>query len=319
MKLCNKILNNKLKIVTVICLAIALFGMLILGIFGINQTVDYKDHKEVYVVVDSNLNGAYEIMKEESVKYFADKGLKVAAAEVINDGEKIVYKFHDSDKFPTNENVDAFTQGLSDIINAKFGEDANLNVLHCTVSANNVKAFSNFNLFYYLLGLFIALVVIFGFTLIFEGVSGALTTVLIGVCSAFLSFALIVLTRIPFEPFGVMALSFSGIIGAILTAVLTDRAKNLLKEAVNEKAPLAEISKTAYENGFERISFVSIAVAVAGIIFLIIGPMYLRFLGLQLICSAISVILGTGYFDTLWPLFKKMNKSIKNKDRSTTI
>ena len=84
----NFSVNSKFKIWISIIIAVIVLGFTVLGIFGFNQTVDYKPSYEVVVSMDTQLDDKLTTAKlsERAQSYLEAKGLDAVdyATEVID-------------------------------------------------------------------------------------------------------------------------------------------------------------------------------------------------------------------------------------------
>ena len=101
-------INSKYKIWITIMLAIVVLGFTVFGIFGFNQTIDYKNSHEAVVSMDTQLEITPEKLGETAQSYFDAKGISpVSYATQEIDGPigkySIIYKFDKDVNLNTTE------------------------------------------------------------------------------------------------------------------------------------------------------------------------------------------------------------------------
>ena len=69
-------LLKKYKFFIVCALVVLVVGMALFGIFGLNQTVDYKGGYEVRVSIDQSVGNSKSILKNSTEDYFASSDIK---------------------------------------------------------------------------------------------------------------------------------------------------------------------------------------------------------------------------------------------------
>ena len=170
---CNII--SKLKIALIAVLVILLAGAVVFGIFGLNDTADYKDGYELSVSVDVNISNASTVLKDSTDAYLNSKGVSYAghALEVLDDGGSLVFKFVDD--ISSKIDVAEFEKSIEDAMQ----QYDILKGLDITVSYYERTALTNYNVVSILIGLGVAIVVAFIYTLIMEKLSGGLITLII--------------------------------------------------------------------------------------------------------------------------------------------
>ena len=112
----KKSLLPGMKIWITIIISVLLVGMVLLGIFGFNKSIDYRAGYEVSVTANDILDDSVEIMKSTTEKYFSDNGLKPVkqTEQQLNGGETLIYKF--------DKDVSAHKDGLQTAVQAKLTE-----------------------------------------------------------------------------------------------------------------------------------------------------------------------------------------------------
>lgn len=292
---------SKMRYFLVATLAIILVGVTLFGIFGFNQTADYKDSYELKVGIDRKAEGAFELLSESVEEYFDANAKDVRyALQTIDGGKTIILKF--------NEDVSSKVEGAKEFLQAKF-DDANLNV---KVSADLYEVNPGVSKVQWKLFIAggIALVVVFIYALIFEKLAGALATIFSSIVSAIMFIALMGITRIPANPFVLSAGIISSALASILAISTTSRYREEAKNTANEKLSASElVDKISLKEKSKYILLVGF-VAVIGIVTAVCGLGYFIWAGAQLILAGVSAAF-TAYFGT--PLIWQAVKSRKSK------
>ena len=68
-------ISKSMKWFTIVVIAVLVIGMTLLGVFGLNDTVDFKESYEVQVSVDQTYEDACTKMRTEAEKYFEANGI----------------------------------------------------------------------------------------------------------------------------------------------------------------------------------------------------------------------------------------------------
>ena len=289
---------NKMRYYLVATLAIVLIGITLFGIFGFNQTADYKNAYEVKVAIDRNAEGAIELLSESVEEYFNENAKSVGyAMQTVDGGKTIILKF--------NQDVSDKIIGAKEYLQDKFiAEELNVQVSVDLYEVNPGKSNIQWKLF---IAGGIALAVIFIYALIFEKLAGSLATLFSAVVSGVTFIALMGITRIPARPFVLSA----GIIASVLSAVLSissvARFREESKNVANEKLTFAQlVDKVSLKEIKKYIAFMAVVLAV-GIIFALCGFGYFVWGGAQIILAGVSATISA-YFGAplIW-------QAIKNK------
>ncbi len=287
-KLCLK------KIFILSTLVVVLIGMLCLGIFGLNNSVDYKNAYELDVSVDIENEDTSSIMQEQCKKYFEEVGINPVAYSLIKIGDKsVVYSFHNdiSDKIVIEDLISVIKEKAENYM--EFDAEIYQTENYVDSQTKNV-----------VLVMAIALVLAFIYLLFMEQIKSALTTLISSLISVLLTISLVSITRVPVEPvFGISVLS-SFILSFILSGVLLDRFKEDLRLQEASKLSTCEIVKNQTKNSVVRYIMISVVVLITALVLVVLGTGYLKFLGLQLVLVCVSSLF-TSYAWTpmVWKFF----------------
>ena len=287
--------TQKFKLWLVITLVVVVCGMIVLGVFGVNKSVDYKQSYEVTVGVDQNVDGASENVKVISEQYFKEKGIapKSYAYQSMNRGNVHIYKFQNATKIVATELTEYVTEKLA---NSKV-------VVESTVS--EVVNYADSGVWGLVIGLAVSAVAVFLYLLIMEKLASALSVLFSSVISAVLALSVISLTRIPILPILGVAVSASALLSAILSTVMVGRFKEEGKNV--NKISTSEIADKSEKNSVLRFAFVFFALLLVSIILGTVGGLgYLTFVALTLlvvdVCAVFSSFVWTPIF---WSALKK--------------
>ncbi len=301
-----KNMSKSLKIFTVIALSAIVVGMVFLGIFGFNKTLDYDNGYELKIEIEGNYGETAEStagkMKTAAEKYFNEKGVnyKNYSVETLENGNVLLIKL---DQQSSEKIV------IADLT-AKIDDAIFESGLTSSASLYKKQIFTSSELGWVILGLGITAVIMFIYVFFTEKLAGALSVIITSLISVLLFLSLMAITRIPATPFVYTVMAFTCLLGASLSLVLVNRLSELKKNVGNDKKTGAELGDVALKSSAVRLAFVSGAILLAGLLFAIIGPAYLRFLGLQIIVSVISSLFATVSFSAvLWRVFKNDKKS----------
>ena len=294
MKCCNK------KIWLIITLLIVIAGMVFLGVFGLNQTPDNGKSFEVRAGVDVDIDGSGKIAKDAAVKYFNDNNLKYAAyaTQVYDDGAMFVFKF-DTESAPA---VD--TAALETAIQNALKANAQTEKLTAKVEGVyevNVTRYGE--VLGVTLAIGVAAVAALLYLMLTEKPAAAVASFCSALISAVLFLSIIAVARIPAYPALTATLAFAFTLGLIFSAVLTNRFREVMKIAGNEKL---DKSAKGVKQGLARIIFVTIAVLFAALPLAVFGGLSLTFVALQLVAAAVAAMFASLFWTPfLWIGLKK--------------
>ena len=297
MKCCNK------KIWLIITLLIVIAGMVFLGVFGLNQTPDNGKSFEVRAGVDVDIDGSGKIAKDAAVKYFNDNNLKYAAyaTQVYDDGAMFVFKF-DTVSAPA---VD--TAALETAIQNALKANAQTEKLTAKVEGVyevNVTRYGE--VLGVTLAIGVAAVAALLYLMLTEKPAAAVASFCSALISAVLFLSIIAVARIPAYPAFTATLAFAFTLGLIFSAVLTNRFREVMKIAGNEKLDKSAIAAKGVKQGLARIIFVTIAVLFAALPLAVFGGLSLTFVALQLVAAAVAAMFAVLFWTPfLWIGLKK--------------
>lgn len=280
-------LKLKNKLFVVITLALVVVGMAIFGIFGFNQTVDYKDCYEVRVSVSQGFDGATELLASETNFYFAQNGIKSKnyAFQKAEDGSLLIYKF--------NKQVPTSVDGLQDYLNDKFA-DAEFTSVSAKVEVNEVIGNKKFDAGKLLLALGISIVLIFVYALIMEKLAVAVATICSAVVSFLLFLSMVALLRVPAYPFVSAGLALSVAIPSLMALASARKMRLVFKSKDKPNAKeIAEgvMKKECVKYLFVLVAFLVVAAAVSALFvpYMMIMGAQIALVGLVSVASAYFV------------------------------
>lgn len=297
---------SKWKVFLIIALVVVLAGMVVLGVFGLNNSVDYSKGYEARVEIESSVNGAAEVTEKAAKDYFKSVSAKVDYSEtqVLDDGATIVYKLSSLDGVDETALDSAVKSAIaaSDFAHLKGGAT----IKEVTVG-NEIKTV----ILYTVLALGIAAVVIFVYALIAEKVASGVAVLVSMVVSALLYASLVAVTRLPANEFFVVGLAASVALGAGLSLAMCNRFKETAKIVAEQKLSAADIANKGAAMSFARFNFAFFAMAVAAVSFAALGifggAIALSFVGAQILVSAVASYYAAFTFTPM--LYAAINKN----------
>lgn len=322
--------NKFFKIALIIALVVLVGGMAMLGFLGFNNTVDYGTSYEINVASEEKLVNSDEIMKKVCDSYFVKKGLSPVGYSFseLDSGKTLIYRFKDCDDFKDFAKVASIESELKAEIDSAFvSETSSVNALTAKVSVLESKdgsfvSFGSIPAWKIVVSVAIAVVAIFLFLLIMEKFSAALTTVINSLLSGLLAVALVALVRLPAEPYIGVTCALAGILSAVITVVITERCKEIMKNVGNDKLSYSEVADTAVKESTQRICFVSALCLIASVALVAICPTYVRLAGIHfLLASAIGVVVPFAFTSFFWVAFngkKKDRKAFAETDEGSS-
>ena len=291
---------GKLKIWIIACLVIVLLGAIIVSVFGLNQTPDYRASYEVTVGVDQNVKGAGDLINETARDYFSEKGYRISdyATQKTEEGNKYIYKFMKGGDISETE--------LQTKLDAALAADAELTALNLKAKAEyrEVKITSDYNVGKIILACVLGLLAAFAVSFFTVKLASALTVVCNAVITAVVYVMLVAITRIPALPDFALVGALSMLLSVAMTFVITCRYKERLK--AEENADGTELAANGVKDGFIRLCFITFAIILAALL-LFIGGVYFMFIGLKIIIAAITAFsVSCVATPALWTTFKKL-------------
>ncbi len=297
-------LAKKYKLFIIITLVLVVVGMTLFGIFGFNNTVDFKDSYEVKVSIEQSVEDAKTTLKTSADEYLNSKDIKAVdyCAQQLDNGKTLVYKF--------DKDVNIDDADMKNFIQTKFD---NSNLVGITVNAEYafVRGNNPFNVGAVVLAVGIALVIAFLFMLIMEKLSGAVAMISTSVISAIAFISLLAIVRLPAEPVVAISIATAMVLSAVLSSTTVAKCSEKYKIASAQSKPnaftVAE-EVMASENMKYLVTAIIILVASVAISAFIVP--YLMFAGIQLLLAGL-VALAVSYFGCplMWALIKGGKKS----------
>lgn len=287
---------GKTKIFLIAGIIAVLFGMVLLGIFGLNKTVDYKESYEIKVSVNQNVQNSSEVIKDAAEKYFSEKGLKYVAygTQSIEEGQAFIYK--------TNNKKDISAAELKTALQTALDDKAEATGLVADALVYKTSVTPYYNVFNVVIATVIAVAVAFILGFFTVKTAGATAVACSAVISALLFVSLVSLLRVPAEPFFAAGLAIAVILAETFSFAGVHALRKGLK--ASDKADLGTVKDGVLGKLLKLIAAITIAAAVFTVVALIFGKAYLVFGGLQLLIAVIvsgltSLIGSPVVFDAL--------------------
>lgn len=302
---CNIV--SKWKMFFIIAVIAVLAGAVVIGVFGLNGSVDYGKGYEARIEIESNVNGSAEVADKAAKDYFKSVNAKVDYTETqtLDDGATVIYKLKSLD------GVDeaALDKAVKDAVAAS--EFAHLSggatVKEITAGKENSAV-----VLYTVLALGIAAVAIFVYSLIAEKVASGVAVLVSMVLSALLYASLVAITRIPADAFFAVGLAASVALGAGLSLAMCNRFKETARMVTDEKLSAADVANKGAAMSFARFNFAFFAMAVAAVSFAALGifggATALAFVGAQVLVAAVASYYAAFTFTPMLYAAIKKNK-----------
>lgn len=292
---------SKVRHYVIALIAIILIGVTLFGIFGFNQTADYKNSYQVKVSIDRKASGATEILEQSVEEFFESQAKVVSYATQVEDGGKIIIlKLRDEVSEKTVADAKVFLQEKFDTaeLNVKVDVEAQEIVVNNRVNWKIVLAAG------------IALVIILIYALIFEKLAGALAVGYSAIVSVITFLALMGITRLPASPFIVSSCLISMMLSSAMALTSVARYREEAKNSASEKLTFAQIVNEVSKKEKRKYILCAGIVAFVGIVLALCGFGYFIWGGAQIILAGASALF-TAYFGA--PLVWSAIKSKKHK------
>lgn len=301
-------INSMYKIWITIMLAIVVLGFTVFGIFGFNQTIDYKNSHEAVVSMDTQLEITPEKLGETAQAYFDAKGISpVSYATQEIDGPigkySIIYKF--------DKDVNLNTTEMEQYVTAKVGSQS----IVITVDYNdNVSAFSNSQVGWIVLALGLTALAMFIYLFFMEKLASALSVLCSSVFASIMFIALLAGCRVPAYPFAGLACATAFVLATILGSGMVNRFKEEIRindtiEQSKDRLTFVEIADKSACASLLRFIFAFAGVVLVSAIMIALGGAYVKFLGIQFLIAGVSAVFSSFIgIPLLWPILKKIKK-----------
>ena len=306
----NSGVMNKIKWFVVSCLIILVVGMTVLGIFGLNKPIDYKESYEINVSIAIDDDSLKQTMKQTADKYFEDEGIIVASFQSQEDGMSLIYKF--------KQDQTSVIEELKSIISAKLSATEQPHEL--AVVSNYVSQDSLVQPLKVLLAYGIAIVAIFLYMLIMNKLASAVAVICSSVASVIAFIAVMAITRIPAVPYFELTAMLAGALGALLSVSTVGRYREELKKTTTNKFSVNEIADTVANTESKKYIYILVAVLIAGLSVAAFFTRYMLIIGGQIIVAGL-VSAVCAYFMTpiLWTAIKGKHKNAKTTESKKSI
>ena len=291
------------KVFLIIALSVIVVGMVMFGIFGFNSTVEAKQGYEVTVYVNqyTPTGNTKDITKEAVEGYFKEKEITPSLLSQKKEGVGLVliYKFTDD--------VTEKCADLESTVQSALNEKAEIKGLNVDTEVNEVVATFNYDFGWIIFAMGITVLAFFVYLLFMEKFASAVSVVAISVLSAILYVALMNIMRVPINSTGSVVLVIAFVLATILATVMVGRFREISK--LYENLPVADVVNKGAQDSCRRFIFTGGIVLIIAILFIIIGPVYLRFLGLQLlIADVVSLFSSYAFTPIIYSAIKKSPK-----------
>lgn len=291
MKNCKNLLT---KIWLIATLAIVLGGIVLLSVLGFNNTTDFSKGYELTVKVAHKVDNQ-DVIPETTEKFFEENNIlnEKYSKVYINDGTGVIYSFDDVVEID------------KDTLKLKIEEALDNSLAQVSVEFKEFKTNNQNRVLFFALALLISAIIIFLFTLILGKLKVALITLIASVGSLISYLGMVALFRVPiFNVLGVFT-SIAFIFGFILSLILAINFRQIIKLVSTEKLSLEGVANKGVKNNLFKFICIAVIILVLAIAMLIFGGVYLKFVALHLVLSAVSsfavALIGVPF---LWTLSK---------------
>lgn len=295
MKNCKNLLT---KIWLIATLAIVLGGIVLLSVLGFNNTTDFSKGYELTVKVAHKVDNQ-DVIPETTEKFFEENNIlnEKYSKVYINDGTGVIYSFDD---------VVEIDKVALNALKLKIEEALDNSLAQVSVEFKEFKTNNQNRVLFFALALLISAIIIFLFTLILGKLKVALITLIASVGSLISYLGMVALFRVPiFNVLGVFT-SIAFIFGFILSLILAINFRQIIKLVSTEKLSLEGVANKGVKNNLFKFICIAVIILVLAIAMLIFGGVYLKFVALHLVLSAVSsfavALIGVPF---LWTLSKQ--------------
>ena len=294
-----KSITSKWKIWLIITLTIVAVGMVLMGVLGMNEAVDYSKSYEVQVNIDQDVDDASKKVCAISESYFAKKGAKdTAYATQKTSTGGYIFKFAEDPGIDAEDLEQTITEALN---NSKVEVSTDIK----QVVTNNKYDVLGISL---ILG--IRAVDIFLFILIKDKFKGALAVLTASVVSTLLALALIAITRVPAMPFLPLTICGALCLGSVLSSGMVARFNIDKKNADGTGLSDNEIADKGAKASVSRILCLVCSVLVFSLVLDFVNIGYLSFVAIHTVIAGVSAGF-TSLFITpvIWSAVKNNKKN----------
>lgn len=299
---------KKMKWFVISSLIILVVGMTLLGIFGLNEPIDYSDSYEINVSITIDDDSLKASMKETADKYFEEKGISVASFQTQEEGMSLIYAF--------TQDQTAQVEGLKTLLESVLSQNPQMGNSKVSVVSNYVGQGSLVQPLKILLAYGIAVVAIFVYMLIMNKLASAVAVICSSLASVVMFIAMLAITRIPGVPFVELSTMLAGVFGALLGVSTVSKYREELKNTTANKFSVVEIADKTSKTELKKYAYVLVAILIAGVAVAAFFTRYMLIIGGQIILAGLVSVL-CAYFITplIWVAIKGKHKNAKSKEQ----
>ena len=300
---------KKMKWFVISSLIILVVGMTLLGIFGLNEPIDYSDSYEINVSIAVDDDTLKTTMKETADEYFEEKDISVASFQSQEDGMSLIYKFT-TDQTSIVQELKAVLDGVLSL-NPQMGNN------EVAVVCNYVGQGSLVQPLKILLAYGIAVASIFVYMIIMNKLASAVAVVCSSLASVVMFIAMMAITRIPAVPFVEISAMLAGMLGALLSVSIVGRYREELKNTTTAKFSVNAIANGVAKTEMKKCLYILVAILIAGVAVSAFFTRYMLIIGGQILIAGL-VSVSSAYFMTplIWTAIKGKHKNAKSIEKS---
>ena len=283
-------LLSKSKFVLIAMLVVIVVGATLFGIFGFNNSPAVGTGYQVSIKTEIDFPGNSDKIKE-------------VADEVLSyENYYIALDYHSEQIFETKNKVSAETIAtlkakLETAINAN-----NANPIEITVTQSEISSHTEYGVLEASLTLVVVLAIVCLYLMLRQRLSSAFAVVLSAIAECVFFTFLVSATRVVVTPYLYAVITLSVIASLFAFVFYTASARKLTKKQAGVKQVSAREATIELENSnVLAMLIMAIAIVVVGALMLIFGSAIIRWTGVAVILSAISIAL-TGIF--VLPVFR---------------
>ncbi len=271
------------KYVLIAMLIITVAGLVLLGVFGFNNSSEYKGGYEIVVEAEEVFGNLPEDMKDKAITLISSKGISYTSLKELDEGRKLIFSV---DNKVSAETVEYIKGQLETVVKAPNS---------VSVTTNMVGVYEgNGNIWRAILVGGVLLVAAFVYMFFRYKLVAALTYLISCVAEVLFLIALTAASRVV-----VTGAYLTVVVGAL--ALITLFANNFfgkVKEEiknVNSKLTATEIANKATADSLIMMAISLIALVVISIMFIIIGSYTMFWTAIEIILCAITLFVTSAF------------------------
>ena len=301
----NLVMKRNLWLLVALCIVVV--GATLFSIFGFNGSVAYSDGYEVQIKTEIDFGKNTDKIDETAKEVFKDNKISYGA-------DYLIYNFDSHTVFAFKKEVssEVLTE-LRDAVSSAINPEGTTNEIDVTVEQYEATAIDGQKLLPVFLATLGAVVVLGVYLMFRQKFASAFTVMAVTVIESLILLALTAITRVAVVPafYAVVIASMA------LTLISAIHYTGKAKYSTGKYSSLAGASKKEVAESLDggNVMFnviVAIAVLLVAVVLLAFGPALVRWIGLSLVLTAVSVAFtGALVTPAIWVAFA----SVGGKDK----